>query len=107
MAELALEINDDIELNNNIIKNINQKVQEDQTNFIQSSLGKAINSALDIGIKAILPDLIEDEVIDIKDCILQNGFKEGLKQVIESAINLGKSAIGLVTGNFEFIRLCY
>ncbi len=51
-----------------------------------------------------MPDLIEDDVIEIKDTIIKNGFKEGMKTAIDSAINLGKSALGIVTGNFENVQ---
>ena len=93
MSEFALNLDNDIKINNNL--------EKEQSNFLEGLFGKAINSAVDIGIRAILPDLIEDEVINIKDTILENGFKEGVKEVINSAINVGKSALGIVTGNFE------
>ena len=51
-----------------------------------------------------MPDLVEEQVIDIKDSFLKNGFKEGIQTAIDSAINLGKSALGIVTGNFENIN---
>lgn len=35
--------------------------------------------------------------------IISQGFKEGINTAIDSAINLGKSAIGIVTGKFEDI----
>lgn len=95
MSELILEN----EINNNMDKSL-KNLQE---NFLQSDIGNAINSAIDIGLKAILPDLIEDQIIDIKNAILENGFKDGLSEVIESAINTGKSFIGIITGNFENI----
>ena len=50
-----------------------------------------------------MPDFIEDNVIDIKNIIMENGFKEGISQVIDSVVNVGKSAMGIVTGNFENI----
>lgn len=84
-----MELN--VELNNNIEKN----------NFLNSVLGKTINTAIDIGLRAILPDLIENQVIDIKNALLQNGLKSGIDTAVNSAINLGKSAVGIVTGNFE------
>lgn len=83
--------------------NIDQNLEREQNNFLESTFGKVINSAIDVGIKAILPDLIEDDVINIKDCILENGFSDGIREVINSAINTGKSAIGLFTGEFENI----
>ena len=60
-----------------------------------------INTAIDIGIRAALPNLIEDQVINIKDAIFKSGIESGINQVVDSAIDLGKSAIGIATGNFE------
>ena len=77
---------------------------EKQSNFLESTLGKVINSGLDIGLRAVLPNLIEDQIIEIKDIIFESGFKEGINKAIESAIDLGKSAIGIVTGEFENIN---
>lgn len=91
----------EIENNIEIANNLGDKFKNLQENFIKTDIGKAINSAIDIGLKAILPDLIEDQVIDVKNAILENGFKDGIKEIIDSAINTGKSAIGIITGNFE------
>ena len=86
------------EINNKLENNL-----EEKSNFFDSMLGKAINTGLDIGLRHILPDLIEDEIIEIKDSILQNGFKEGINTAIESVKNFGKSALGIVSGKFENI----
>lgn len=86
-----------MELNNEINNNINVE----KNNFLNSVLGKTINTAIDVGLRAILPDLIENQVIDIKNALLQNGLKSGIDTAVNSAINLGKSAVGIVTGNFE------
>ena len=79
----------------------NEVTIEKQNDFLESTLGKVINTGLDIGLRALLPDLIENQVIDIKDAILNGGFKEGLNEMIDSVIDLGKSAIGIFTGKFE------
>lgn len=92
--ELALENN----ISNELIKSNEQK------GFLETALGKVINLGLDAGIRTLLPDLIEDQVINIKDEIMQNGFKSGVKKAISSAIDLGKSVVGMVTGNFENIE---
>lgn len=84
-------------LTNEIDKNINQN------SFIESTLGQTINAGLDIGLRVLLPDLIENQVIDIKDAFLKEGFSKGVKQIVSSAIDFGKSALGIVTGNFENI----
>jgi len=91
------------ELNNEKNNSYSIDLYKEQKSFLQTDLGKTINSALDIGLKAALPNLIEDQVIDIKNTILEQGFKEGLKEVINSGIDIGKSMIGVVTGNFENI----
>ena len=95
----------DIENNLNQINNINQELvtEKNQNNFLESTLGKTINAAVDIGLRWVLPDLIEDEVIDIKNSLIKGGLKEGIDTTINKAINLGKSAMGIFTGNFESI----
>lgn len=92
-----LEKNNNIDLENNLI---NEKTQK---SFLETTLGKTINTAIDIGIRAILPDFIEDQVINIKENLLNYGLKEGITKTIDDAIDLGKSAIGVVTGNFESV----
>lgn len=92
--ELAIENNISNELVN----------KNEQKGFLESTLGKVINLGLDAGIRTLLPDLIEDQVINIKNEIFENGFKSGIKKAISSAVDLGKSVIGMVTGNFENIE---
>ncbi len=101
MQNLELEVNNNLEKSEN--RSFSQNILDAQKNFLESDIGKAINTAVDIGIKAALPDLIEDQVIDIKDAILEQGFKEGIKEIVNSGIEFGKSAIGIITGNFENI----
>lgn len=94
-------------LTNNLENNLNKENEiiktEDQTKFIETTFGKTINFGLDIGLRALLPDYIEQQVIDIKNTLMQEGFSNGIKKVVSSAIDFGKSAIGIVTGNFENI----
>ena len=91
-----------IEKEENIEMIVKQEVTvENQNKFLQTTLGKTINTALDIGLRGILPDMIEDQIIEIKNVLLTNGLKEGIDSAIKSAIDLGKSALGIVTGKFE------
>lgn len=90
-----IEKNNEIELSNNIV---NEKLQK---NFLESTLGKTINTAIDIGIRTLLPDFIDEQVINIKNNLMNYGLKEGIYKTINDAVDLGKSAIGIVTGNFE------
>ena len=87
-----------MEIENNI------NIENNKNNFLNNIIGKTINNALDIGLRAILPDLIENQVINIKNALLENGLKSGANTAINSVINFKKSAMGIVTGNFENIE---
>ena len=90
-------IGQELNINNNI------EIEEKQKSFLETTLGKTINTGIDIGIRTILPDYIEDQIIDLKNNLINYGLKDGIKKSIDDAINLGKSAIGIITGNFENI----
>ncbi len=90
-----LELENDLEMNN--------ELEENQNGFFNSTVGKIINSALNIGIEYLLPDFLEDEVINVKDAFLKEGFQEGVNELLKSVTDIGKSAIGIITGDFENI----
>ena len=75
-------------------------IEKNKNIFLNNIIGKTINNALDIGLRAILPDLIENQVINIKNELIENGLKAGAN----TAINLKKSAMGIITGNFDNIE---
>lgn len=87
----------------NLELNNSEDIEESQKGFLQGNLGKVINTAVDIGLRTVLPNVLEDKIIDIKNSILNNGFNEGIQTAINSAIDIGKSALGIVTGKFENI----
>lgn len=93
----GIEINSSVELDN--LENLDKQ----QNTFLESSLGKVIDSSVDLGLRAILPNFIEDEVIEIKDTLIKEGFSEAINKAIDSAIDIGKSALGIVTGKFESV----
>lgn len=82
---------------------LNQEIEKKQKSFLETALGKTINTGIDIGIRTILPDFIENQVIELKDNLINYGLKDGIKKSIDDSINVGKSAIGIITGNFENI----
>jgi len=94
--------NNKLENNKNVELLVEEEVTvENQNKFLETTLGKTINTAIDIGLRAILPDMIEEQVIDIKNILFNNGLKEGIDIALKSGIEFGKSAIGIVTGKFE------
>ena len=93
-----LEKENTIDIKENLV---NEKTQK---KFLETALGKTINTAVEIGIRAVLPDFIDDQIINIKDNLIDYGLKEGINKTIEDAIDIGKSAIGILTGNFENVN---
>ena len=94
-------LNNNLELNNN--ENLENVTYEEQKSFLETNLGQVINGGINLGLKAILPDMLEDEVIEIKDSIITDGFKAGIKTAIDNVIDMGKSVLGIFTGKFENI----
>ena len=88
----------------NLENNLNNNLEIKQNNFLQSNLWSAINKGIDVGIRYILPDWAENQVIELKDNLINYGFKEGISKTIKDTIDIGKSAAGIVTGNFENVN---
>lgn len=71
---------------NNIEKESNLNINNEIKNkFINEKsktfFNKVANSAVDLGIRMVCPDLLEDVVISLKNNIIENGFKDGFKNV--------------------------
>ena len=88
----------------NLENRLTNSIELKQNEFLQSTIGKAINNGINIGLRYILPDWVENKIIELKDNLLNYGLKDGIRKTIESAINTGKSATGILTGNFENIN---
>lgn len=89
--------------NRNIKNDLQNSLKKAQETFLESKIGHVVNAAVDIGIKIALPDWLEDEIIEIKNSVLNEGFKEGVQMAVSKAIKVGKSLEGIATGNFESI----
>lgn len=86
--ELAIENNINLESTN-----LGNVTYEKQKSFLESNLGQVINGGIDLGLKAVLPDIIEDEIIEIKDSIITDGFSAGIKTAIDNVVDMGKSVL--------------
>lgn len=101
---LKEEINNQNEINQNLEEQVNQNelvTEKEQTHFLDSTLGKVVDTAIDLGLRWVLPDFVENQIIDVKDSLLRGGLKEGIDKAIDSAVELGKSVTGIFTGKFE------
>lgn len=95
--ELAIENNINLQNDNNL----GNVTYEKQKSFLETSLGQVINGGIDLGLRAVLPDIIEDEIIEIKDSIITDGFSAGVKTAIDNVVDMGKSVLGIFTGKFD------
>ena len=93
------EITQNLEMQNS--KQNELVTQKEQKGFLDSTLGKVINTAIDLGLRWILPDFVENQVIDVKNSLIKGGLKEGIDTAIDNAVELGKSVTGIFTGKFE------
>lgn len=93
----------ELSLAENAVKefNLSERISTLQNGFLQVNWGQAINNGIDFGLKAILPDYIENEIIEIKNAFVKEGLVEGIKTAIDTTINKGKEIIGMFTGNLE------
>ena len=69
-------------LKNNLVV-FEEKLADAQERFMESNIGKILNNALDTSLKIALPDVAEDVVISAKDALLENGIKDGVKQILK------------------------
>lgn len=93
----------ELNLNKQTLNQNELVTQKEQTGFLNSTVGKVVNTAIDLGLRWILPDFLENQIIDVKNSLVQGGLKEGIKTTIESGVEIGKSITGIFTGKFENI----
>ena len=74
-----MQLENEINLNQNSNEIVSEK---EQNNFLNSTLGKVVDSAIDVGLRMVLPDFVEEGAIAVKDALLQGGLKEGIDTVV-------------------------
>ena len=65
---------------------------------------KIVDVVLNIGLKAILPDFLENDIIEIKDAFIKEGFVDGVQEILDKLEDMGKSIIGIFSGRFETVE---
>lgn len=68
---------------------------EMQSSAISDLLKNVINWSIDAGIKYFLPDSIENEVIKVKNDLLNENVQDKIKETIENLINTGKQKLNI------------
>lgn len=83
---------------------INENINKEKNDFFDTGVGKIIDNSIDLAIKAIVPNIIDDQVINIKNAILEGGFEEGIKELKNTGENFKESIKGIITGEFKTIE---
>lgn len=91
----------DLLLENNLFNSVSNKLGELQEKFLESKWGQAIDKGIDFGLKVILPNSIEDDVIDIKNAFIKEGLVDGIQKAVEVGVKKGKELVGIFSGNLE------
>ena len=68
---------------------------EKQNSEISKLLNNVFNWSIDAGIRYFLPDSIENQVIKIKNDLLNENVQEKVKGVIDNIINIGKQKLDI------------
>lgn len=90
----------ELEIQRNLNDNKNE-IADKQNGFLKTTFGVAVNEAVNYGLKKLLPDFLENQIIDVKDALINNGLKEGINTAIDKVIDFGKSVTGIFTGDFK------
>lgn len=88
---------------NELGNKLNNNLENLQNNFLKTNIGQLANTAVDFGLKVLLPDFVENEVIEVKDAFITGGIEDALNKTLENAIELGKKALGINNSDFKSI----
>lgn len=81
----------------------NADILNSQDSFLKNIFSKGINFAVDSAIRAVLPNIIEEQAIDIKNAIIKNGFSEGMEVLVDKVKEFGSCVLGIGKGKFNNI----
>lgn len=120
LEEINLEKNLDKNLEKNISNNIdeikklnnkqkietklNENIEQRQKSWTESELFKIIDKGLDDGIRALLPDYLEEGVIELKNTILNGGFEHTIGDTINKIVEISKENGLLVNNKFDSVQ---
>lgn len=107
LVEIYDNLTEEIQKNNLSLENkeeiLSEIIAELQNKCLKSEFGKIVSSALDVAIREIFPDIIDDQIINLKDNIYEYGLEDGIEKTVEDVVDLGKSTMGILTNDFESI----
>lgn len=87
-----MELTENLDISNNL-----------KDNFMQSTFGNIINSAVESGIRSLFPDYLEENIIEIKNNLINKDFNNLINNTIDTAISIGKNKLDNMSENFESV----
>lgn len=87
----------------NLQNTLNEQLEK-VDNFFETKFGQIIDNAIDFGLKEILPDSIENEVIEVKNSLIEGGIQEGITKAIEVSVEKGKELLGINENTYNTIE---
>lgn len=82
---------------------LTENIELENNNFFETKFGSLINNSIETGIRALLPDFLENDAIEIKNTFINQGFPEAIKQLVNKVMELGKSTVGTIKNGIENI----
>lgn len=73
-----------------------------QTDWTKSEIFKVLNEGLDTGIRMLLPDYMENQVIELKNAIFNSGVQDTLKNTVSEILKVNKE--NNINNKFENIN---
>jgi len=60
-----------------------------------------VNRGIDIGIRLVFPDFLEDGIREVKDSLIQDGFGAALRTAVDQTLQLGRQALDFAIRGFR------
>lgn len=93
---------DILNINQNIkngIENIMKIGNNPNAQFALGLLKNCFNAATDFGLRMFLPNLIEDQIIEVKDALIEGGLKKAGETAVNKVNEFKDTIVNLVKGN--------
>jgi len=88
-------------LNQNESREASLTLLQEQNRFFETRLGQVVDRGIDLGIRAIFPDFLEQSVIEVKNALIHEGLREAINTAVQEALDLGRQVMDSVRGVFR------
>ena len=82
---------------------LTENLNIENNNFFENTFGNLINNSIESGIRALLPNFIENDVIEIKNTLINQGIPDAVKQLVNKILDLGKNTVDTIKNGLQNI----